>query len=235
MTKVLCVSDLHGYLPKIKTPADLLLIGGDICPAYDHSVSFQHCWMKDNFYDWARHLIWDGIVKAIAFVAGNHDFLYEKGGYGLQAREHDPMRPMGGGIPIYYLQDNQRTLCGLKIWGSPWQRRFYDWAFNLDEPELAQKWELIPKDTDILLLHSPPYGVKDLVWNTNNEENWPANESVGSPSLAEWIYINQPKLAVFGHIHSSWGKAWLGNTICVNGSYVGEDYKPRNPIIEVDL
>ncbi|MEI6873153.1 MAG: UvrD-helicase domain-containing protein, partial [Verrucomicrobiota bacterium] len=54
------------------------------------------------------------------------------------------------------------TIEGLKIWGSPYSPRFFDWAFNCDRGEdIAQHWRLIPDDTDILITHGPPAGILD--------------------------------------------------------------------------
>jgi hypothetical protein len=42
---------------------------------------------------------------------------------------------------IVYLQDSFVEIENLKIYGAPWQPRFYDWAFNLDRGrEMAEKW-----------------------------------------------------------------------------------------------
>jgi hypothetical protein len=31
---------------------------------------------------------------------------------------------------VTYLQDAETTVRGLRIWGSPWQPRFFDWVFG---------------------------------------------------------------------------------------------------------
>ncbi len=57
------------------------------------------------------------------------------------------------------MEDEPTNVYGIKIWGSPWQPWFYDWGFNLERGEKClEKWNLIPKDTDILLTHGPPIG-----------------------------------------------------------------------------
>ena len=61
-----------------------------------------------------------------------------------------------------YLQDERLEVMGLKVYGSPWQPRFSDSAFNLSRgAELRAVWDKIPSDTDILVTHSPPLGVMD--------------------------------------------------------------------------
>ena len=38
--------------------------------------------------------------------------------------------------------------------GTPWQPEFGGWAFNLKRgEECVQKWNLIPRDTDVLVTH----------------------------------------------------------------------------------
>ena len=126
-----------------------------------------------------------------------------------------------------YLQDNRITWKGFNFWGSPWQPRFWDWAFNADEPFLKHKWSLIPDDTDILILHGPPHGYGDF--SPYGEEH------TGSPSLTKRIVEINPKLVVAGHIHSAYGIYRLGDTIIVNASHVDEQYVPKNDPIIIEL
>src|SRR5208337_2162917 len=138
----------------------------------------------------------------------------------------------------------------LKIWGSPWTKTFermnpHCKAFTCDtEEELAEKWALIPDDIDILITHSPPqYGLDKTI-----------NQFfVGSESLRDCVFKNQPKLHVFGHIHEAYGiitketiqdlifkitgkfDERLFSTTIVNASHVNERYKPVNKPIRVIL
>merc|ERR1712224_97174 len=66
---------------------------------------------------------------------------------------------LGGSI---YLQDSSTEVCGYRIYGSPWQPEFCDWAFNLPRgEECRRKWQQIPSEVDILLTHGPPQGFGD--------------------------------------------------------------------------
>lgn len=61
---------------------------------------------------------------------------------------------------------------------------------------------------DILILHSPPKGLADET---------ATGLSLGSTAIREAIVRIQPKLAVCGHIHDSWGKrGTIGRTEVVN-------------------
>jgi Icc-related predicted phosphoesterase len=130
-----------------------------------------------------------------------------------------------------YLEDSGIEWNGLKIWGSPWQPRFFDWAFNADEPDLERIWDKIPDDTDILVLHGPPHGYGDKASRVNAA----GFEHTGSPSLLERIKAIKPKLAVAGHIHSGYGIYEIGETIFVNASLVNEKYIPTNAVITIEL
>lgn len=232
--KFVCLSDTHGLLPNTP-PADFLLIAGDITPVRDHSIVFQQQWFANNFIPW----LIEQPSKYLVFIGGNHDFfLPEKEDYKWTEALCHPMKTR----PIYYLQDRSITLDGIKIWGSPWQKRFFDWNFNLDEPELAEKYAKIPDDVDVIISHGPAYGYGDLVPPRKfDEEKWPQGEHVGSPSLLKRIDEIKPKLVVVGHIHSGYSTIYrrcgsYGNyvdTAMVNASYVNEQYKYNGKPIQV--
>ncbi|WP_286138217.1 metallophosphoesterase family protein, partial [Methylomonas methanica] len=86
-------------------------------------------------------------------VAGNHDFPFE---YCSKRKAKALVKH------AIYLENSGVELFGLKFWGSPWQPEFYNWAFNLPRGKpLAEIWALIPDDTDVLITHTPPYGILD--------------------------------------------------------------------------
>lgn len=205
--KIACLSDTHGHFPEVPD-CDLLLLGGDYCP---HTTG-QQWWFKKHFAPWLEEL---SKRMKIVGVAGNHDLVFET----------DP--ELVPAMNWTYLQDSGCEVNGLKIWGSPWQLRFYDWAFNADESQLKEKWDLIPDDTDIVVLHGPPLGYGDL--------SPYGNEHCGSPSLLKRIEDIQPKLVIYGHIHSGYGKYMVGETTCLNCSLVNEKYVSVNPIQIVEI
>lgn len=214
MTKINAISDLHGKLPE-GIDCDLLLIGGDICPITNHDVWYQKLWFESTFTTWLRQQKYDKVV----LVAGNHDFVFAEDGY--PERANRVLKDVNG----VYLQDTSFVYKGLNIYGSPWQPVFYDWAFNLTEDKLAEKWLTIPANCDILLLHGPPrgFGCGGL-------------PGAGSPSLTQRIREVQPRLVVCGHIHTAYGEYKIDNSIVLNVSSVNEKYELRqNPIWSIEL
>jgi Icc-related predicted phosphoesterase len=212
--KVVAVSDLHGNLPSIP-PCDLLLLAGDLAPLRNHKLPYQAEWLDKTFRAWLERVP----ARKVIGVAGNHDFIFE------QAPESVPRD-----LPWTYLQDSGTTWEGLRIWGTPWQPWFYDWAFNLHEPELAPKWALIPADTDVLVLHGPPYGYGDGVPERDGNVR-----HCGSPSLLARIEAIGPRLVTFGHIHEGRGEWRLGRTVLANVTLVDAGYDVAYAPWEHDL
>ena len=113
-------------------------------------------------------------------------------------------------LPWTYLHDSGVEWEGLRVWGTPWQPWFFDWAFNGRPEQLQRQWALIPEGTDILLVHGPPHGYGDGV---------PERAGIrhcGCPHLLERILQIRPRLAVYGHIHEDRGEWQLGPTRLAN-------------------
>ena len=101
-------------------------------------------------------------------------------------------------------------------------------AFTCETDEqLANKWALIPENTDILITHTPPYSILDMT---------DACKHVGSHSLRARVSEIKPKLHVFGHIHEQGGHEFEWNgTKYVNASHMEENYIPINQPVRVEL
>lgn len=121
-------------------------------------------------------------------IAGNHDWCF--------ARARDSaLALLGDGFT--YLEDSAASIDGVSFWGSPWQPRFNDWAFNLERgAEIAAKWSLIPESTDVLITHGPPAGFGDY---------FGMPERLGCEDLLAAIERAVPRLHLFGHIHQDGG------------------------------
>jgi Icc-related predicted phosphoesterase len=165
-----------------------------------------------EFIDWFASLPYMHKI----FIAGNHDFIFEK--------ENNLTIP----DTIHYLQDSSVTIEGIKIYGSPWQPWFYDWAFNLPRsgPGLASKWESIPVDTDILVVHGPPKGILDRVYR--------GGENVGCELLRDRILEVKPRIVSFGHIHEAYGKEEIDGVTYINASMLDLQYEYTNSPTVID-
>jgi Icc-related predicted phosphoesterase len=208
--RIVCLSDTHlsHETVKIKVPdGDLLTHAGDgTLEGSVREIQDFIRWLKGLHH---RHKI---------LIAGNHDRLFEADP-GL-ARSLLPRS-------ITYLQDSAVEIEGLKIFGSPWQPEFQNWAFNLPRgPRLREKWRQIPEGLDILVTHGPPMGVLDQT---------PHGEHVGCADLREAVERVKPKVHVFGHIHHGHGMERIGTTTFVNASVWDESFEPNNPPLVVDL
>lgn len=65
---------------------------------------------------------------------------------------------------LIYLEDQSVEINGVKIYGSPWQPLYHDWAFQLEKGEqIKRMWDLIPPDVDVLLTHGPPTGTSFII------------------------------------------------------------------------
>lgn len=209
--RVVCISDTH--LQHCKYPVnvpdgDILIHAGDA--TFEGKVS--EIW---RFTDWFEKLP----HRHKVFVAGNHDWLFQQ--------NQDLARSM---LPkgVIYLQDNLAIVEGLRIWGSPWQPEFMNWAFNLPRGHrLREKWNMIPTGVDILVTHGPPLGILDLTVD---------GEHVGCGDMHEVVTKRvKPRLHVFGHIHHAYGTAAVGRTLFVNATVCDEAYKPVNAPVVVDM
>jgi Predicted phosphoesterases, related to the Icc protein len=85
---------------------------------------------------------------------------------------------------------------------TPW-----DWSFDLDEEEASDRLAACPEGA-VLVVHSPPKGHCD-----QNS----AGDHLGSEAILAAIEAKQPRLAVCGHIHESWGvESKIGSTRVIN-------------------
>lgn len=208
--RLVCLSDTHSMHRQVDVPdGDVLIHAGDCLGAGTLDE-------LDDLNDWLaslphRHKI---------LIAGNHDWCFQ----------NDPEAARRRVTGAIYLQDSGVTLDGIRFWGSPWTPVFFDWAFNLGRgAPLAERWALIPEQTDVLITHGPPAGILDKV---------PAGlhfENVGCANLLAVVEQMQPPIHIFGHIHEGYGRHDSNGTLFVNASTCQANYKPINPPIVVDL
>jgi Icc-related predicted phosphoesterase len=211
--KITFISDTHTkhkHLTNDLPGGDILIHCGDIS-------SRGYMTEIKNFLEW-----FDGIkgYEHKIFIAGNHDF-------GFQDNPKECAKLLQDYPTVTYLEDSSVIVDGIKIYGSPWQPRFHNWAFNVNRGwDIAQKWEKIPQDTDILITHGPSLGILDI---TN------ISERVGCEDLYKRVMEINPKVHAFGHIHSSYGMKEMDGMTFINASNLGEDYLYQNDPITLDF
>ena len=88
---------------------------------------------------------------------------------------------------------------GIKFYGSPSTPTFGPWCFMKDRAKTHEVWAKIPDDTDVLIVHGPPKGVRDLSFDRHGQL-----EMCGDLSLTKrcWALRDTLKLVCFGHIHN---------------------------------
>jgi Icc-related predicted phosphoesterase len=162
-----CIGCLHGNYPKLEG-GDLLIVTGDLTARDD----------IDEYIYFVEWLNYQKYKKKIV-ISGNHDNLVKDH---LKWKDDPP-------TAFEYLCDSGTEFEGLKIWGSPWTSTFegmnpHCMAFTCDSEEnLEIKWARIPDDIDILITHSPPYGILDGIPIKYDGTMF----HVGSPSLREHV------------------------------------------------
>lgn len=238
--KIIAISDMHGNLPNMSQYGkfDLLLIAGDICPATDHSYTFQYDWLKNTFVPWIQQLPYQNAFSKVIFTPGNHDFWFER-------EKSDSARYLADiGYPcqgrFIYLRnevykfdylDEYGEIKSLNIFGTPWCHQFGNWAFMCSDDKLRKRFSEIPDGIDILLTHDAPYGCSDICYQGRS-----VGKHVGSEPLREVILEKKPKLCIHGHLHTSnHSMMALGKTRVVNVSLIDESYTPKfDPYFLVD-
>ena len=236
--RFVCISDTHGKHRKINLPdGDVLLHAGDITNVGEAN-------QLEDFAEWLSDLPF----KQKIVIAGNHDLSIHKAYFsnrenyahilGIKKSDTDPELITNRARKALcsqsknkftYLEDESETvLGGYKIYGSPWQPEFYNWAFNLSRGEECSKmWDKIPLDTDILLTHGPPVGHGDKCRSGHN---------AGCVDLLARVVDHvKPIFHIFGHIHEGYGATTNGTTTFVNASTCTLSYKPDNPPLVFDL
>ena len=218
--RITFISDTHNKHKQITSD----LLGGDILIHSGDISSMGHNHEIKDFCEWFNNI--EGYTHKI-FIAGNHD-------WGFQDNVEETMQIVNSYKTIDYLQDDLLMVGEdhdemIKIYGSPWQPEFYNWAFNLprDGWELGQKWSDIPTDTDILITHGPAFGYVDKVIGSP--------DNLGCEQLRDKIKTIKPKIHVCGHIHSGRGIVLNGGTLYINASVLDERYHYTQTPFTIDF
>lgn len=228
--KLVCISDTHNRHDKIgdfhstdnfgnaKEPlsGDLIIHAGD-------ATGQGSVRELKQFLEWYSKLDF----KYKIFVSGNHDFGCET--------NPELYKQMCTDLGIIMLNHESVVIDGIKIFGSPWTPWFHDWAFNAGrtvneaahykKPFIGDLWAQMPKDTNILVTHGPPYDILD---------ECPDGRRVGCQELSKRISLVKLDLHFFGHIHHSQGELHQDGTSYYNVCICDERYYASNPVTIVE-
>jgi Icc-related predicted phosphoesterase len=228
-------SDVHGQWKALSYPeADVLVLPGDLLrsvygPAQPELEAEHQVVELVAFNSFLGQLKETRGYKQVVVVAGNHDYAFER-------REAACRAALTHAI---LLQNEATEIGGLKFYGSPWTPWFFAWAFNFPRPvenpakaraHARSCWEKIPADTEVLITHGPPYGIRDEV----------ERGSVGCKYLAERLpALKKLKLHAFGHIHPGAGeevRKIAGRSVrFVNAAILNDAYTIANEIQVVEV
>lgn len=204
--KIACISDTHQHQGKLVMPAcDMIIHAGDFTYHGTHE-------------EVKKFLSWYGKQRAKykLLICGNHEVEISKQPFQL-------LQQMCENEGVQILHNSHTVIEGLTIFGSPYSKRFGNWAYMKDEAELADIYNSILPDTNILITHGPAYGQLDKCPGGN----------VGSMSLTAAINkLPNLKLHVTGHIHESRGTLLRNGVLTVNAAICGIPYSDIviNPI-----
>lgn len=216
--KIVAISDMHGKLPVIKEPADIMLIAGDIVPLeIQFNKEFSKQWLETTFASWIKSLP----VEKVYMTAGNHDFYFQ----GISNAQLADLK-YATDYKLVYLK-NESTVHKLddgtevQIFGTPYCTMFGTWPFMREDASLKEHFKHIPDKCDIIIAHNPPYAWNKSDMILEDPRNRYIDEHCGSRPLTERLKEIDFKLLVCGHIHS--GDHSLVDKV-VNVSIVNEQY-----------
>lgn len=221
---VTVTSDMHGFLPLHPSyfwegleNSEILLICGDILPLrYQMDMVESKRWLIEQFKPWAASLP----VEQVYFIAGNHDFWFERNDKEAHMifSKQDKVTYLKNEYVDYLSTQDAKVY---RIFGTPYCHIFGNWAFMRSEEVLANKFNVIPGNVDILISHDAPYGTSDICF-----EGWAADgRHKGCPELRDAIISKKPKYNFHGHLHSSnHEEEILKETRVFNTSMLDEEY-----------
>lgn len=205
--RIVVIGDTHGkHLELPELHGDVLIHCGDFCDGFQINQEDV-----EKIDQWFGELDFPEIIV----IGGNHDFVAQQ-----KHRSNETVFRNAT-----YLVDESYHYQGVNFFGTPWLPALNGWAYYLPDDKRKEKWELIPADTDILISHTPPFGILDKPKSGN---------SVGCKHLRKRTEAVSPDVHCFGHVHASYGVYHSEHTTYYNASVVNADLDVRNPPFEFD-
>ena len=194
--KILHLSDTHGCHHRLHDlpDADVIVHSGDFTMDGSQQEAI-------DFMNWFCDLPYSHKI----FICGNHDdCLYGANIDGLDSNVH-------------YLCNSGAEIEGVKFYGVPM------FMGDCITDRQTRNYERIPSDTDVLITHSPAYGILDF----DDDINY------GSEEIMTKLSDLNLKAHLFGHIHNQHGVKTIGNTIFSNGAIMNAGYTNLNKPNEI--
>lgn len=202
---IIALSDLHGVLPKVEKPFDLMLLPGDVVNLYNQSsTANSESWYLGEFMDWIISLPYKNDDSKVILIAGNHDL----GLYRMKPNRKKifliALKDRSNNRLVYLENELYDFVTGeehISIFGTPYCKIFGNWAFMGDPQILKEKYSEIPDNLDILISHDAPNikGVGTIMQKTMWSDG---TLQVGNDVLGKAITDKNIKLTLVGHIHS---------------------------------
>lgn len=192
------ISDTHLRHGEIELGSgDLLIHCGDMFNLSNRQPS-QLAFLDD----WFGRQSFDQILC----IGGNHDLVLED----ALSISKQPFKN------AYCLHDESFAFRDLDIYGSPWVPGLPTHAFSRNEAGLRKAWADIPANVDILITHTPAFGILDKSSR---------GRLFGCPLLAKELERISPRLHCFGHVHASAGMTKIAKTLHVNAAWADSGAK----------
>ncbi|KIM75503.1 hypothetical protein PILCRDRAFT_78838 [Piloderma croceum F 1598] len=191
---VVCIFDTHNAQPSVP-PGDVFIHAGDLTP--NGTAEELHAAVS-----WISSL--PHPIKIV--VVGNHDKILDAHFRTRELLDSSEINWKSSGIIYLEHTATQITIHERKmtVFGSPYTPEYGNWAFQYPPttllPERAHEiWAMIPRHTDILITHGPPFAYLDVA----------GTRHAGCRGLLERIWVVRPAFHVFGHIHAGRGRETL--------------------------
>lgn len=210
--KIVATSDLHGQLPEEIPECDVLVLAGDLAPDYKFNLMAerQREWLHTTFREWLEGPA--SAAKHVVGIGGNHDFAL------------DVFGPPEG-LRWHFLEDSGVEIDGVYFYGSPWCPHLTAWAYYASKRVLQMRAETVPRNTDVLVVHSPPFGHLDNAYGRH----------VGDAYIDIALQRAKPKVMFCGHIHEQHGQSELLKVPIYNVSRVDDFYEVAYPLVTVEI
>lgn len=199
--RIICISDTHNKHESLLIPSgDIIVHAGDFTESGTKGET-------ERFLKWFSRLPHSYKI----LVPGNHDFYMEK-----------HLEDLHSIVPknIHVLINRELTIQNIRFWGSPYTPGDGSWAFNETQGvNMLKHWENIPAHTDLLITHSPPYGILDELDNKIH---------IGCDKLAKIINKLCLPYHIFGHVHNDYGIVRTRDTVFLNACSLDNRYRTIN-------